>query len=252
MLPRDPAECFEFGWKAFDVADQLQTPVFVLSDLDIGMNNWMADPFEYPDTPIKRGKVLDKIALEDFFAEHGEWGRYKDYDGDGIPYRTLPGTDHPRAAYFTRGTGHDEYAKYSENSATWLHNMDRLRRKFETARDLVPEPEIDQREGIEVGIITFGSNDPAVQEARDRLRADGIDSNYLRIRALPLPQEVIDFVLNHKRVYVVENNFDGQMAKVLRMEIAQDTTHMKSMALGDGLPMTPRFVHESILQEERN
>jgi 2-oxoglutarate/2-oxoacid ferredoxin oxidoreductase subunit alpha len=251
LLPRDPAECFEFGWKAFDLADELQTPIFVLSDLDIGMNNWMSDPFEYPDTPISQGKVLDKIALEDFFEKHGEWGRYKDYDGDGIGYRTIPGTDHPRAAYFTRGTGHNEYAIYSERSDDWLHNMERLHRKYETARTLLPESEVDYDANKAVGIISFGSNDPAVQEARDRLAADDIATNYLRIRALPLRREVIDFVHNHERVYVVENNFDGQMAKLVQMDIPEDSRHVISLPLGDGLPMTPRFVHESILREER-
>ncbi|MAS36197.1 MAG: ferredoxin oxidoreductase [Anaerolineaceae bacterium] len=251
LLPANPEECFEFGWQAFDIAEQYQTPVFILSDLDIGMNNWMADPFQYPDQPINRGKVLDKIALEEFFAAKDEWGRYKDYDGDGIPYRTVPGTDHPRAAYFTRGTGHNEYAVYSERSDDWLKNMARLRRKLETARNNLPEPIVDYDEKKPVGIITFGSNDPAVQEARDRLSADGIETNCLRVRALPLRQNVIDFVLNHERVYVVENNFDGQLAQLLTMEIRQDTTHVVSLASGDGLPMSPRFVHENILREER-
>ena len=251
LLPADPQECFEFGWKAFDYADQFQTPVFVLSDLDIGMNNWLIDPFQYPDQPLKRGKVLDKIALEEFFAEKGEWGRYKDYDGDGIPYRTLPGTDHPRAAYFTRGTGHNEYATYSERSDDWVKNMLRLRHKIETAREQLPEPVVDYDDSKEVGIISFGSNDPAVQEARDRLSKDGIETNYLRIRALPLNQAVMDFVQNHKRVYVVENNFDGQMAQLIYLEMRSDTRHVTSLPLGDGLPMTPRFVHENILREER-
>jgi len=251
LLPADPQECFEFGWKAFDLAEQFQTPVFVLSDLDIGMNHWMIDPFQYPDKPMNRGKVLDKIALEEFFAEKGEWGRYKDYDGDGIAYRTLPGTDHPRAAYFTRGTGHNEYATYSERSDDWLNNMARLRRKFETARQHMPESFIDHNAANKVAIVSYGSNNPAVQEARDRLSADGIETNYLRIRALPLRQEVVDFILNHERVYVVENNFDGQMAQLIRLEIPQDTTHVKSLASGDGLPMTPRFVHQGILREER-
>ncbi|MBZ0300018.1 MAG: 2-oxoacid:acceptor oxidoreductase subunit alpha, partial [Anaerolineae bacterium] len=179
LLPSNPEECFEFGWKAFEFAEGYQTPVFVLSDLDIGMNNWMAEPFQYPDQPINRGKVLDKIALEDFFAEKGEWGRYKDYDGDGVPYRTLPGTDHPRAAYFTRGTGHNEYAVYSERSDDWLHNMDRLHRKIETVRQNLPAPVIDRDAHKTIGIVSFGSNDPAVQEARDRLSADGIETNDL-------------------------------------------------------------------------
>lgn len=251
LLPSNPEECFEFGWKALDLAEELQTPVFVLSDLDIGMNNWMADPFEYPDKPINRGKVLDKIALEEFFAEKGEWGRYRDYDHDGVPYRTVPGTDHPRAAYFTRGTGHNDQAQYSERNDDWIHNMTRLHRKFETARSMVPAPVIDYDAGNSVGIISFGSNDPAIEEARDRLRADGIPTSYLRIRALPLSAQVVDFVHKHERVYVVENNFDGQIAQLIHLEIPDDASHLKSIALGDGLPMTPRFVHENILQQER-
>ena len=218
LLPSNPQECFEFGWKAFDLADELQTPIFVLSDLDIGMNNWMADPFQYPDKPINRGKVLDKIALEEFFAEKGEWYRYRDYDNDGVPYRTVPGTDHPRAAYFTRGTGHDDRAIYSERSDDWIQNMERLHRKFETARSKVPEPVIEYDKSKAVAIISFGSNDPAIQEARDRLRVDNIETNYLRIRALPLSEKIVDFIGKHERVYVVENNFDGQMAQLIRLE----------------------------------
>ncbi|MCY4022609.1 MAG: 2-oxoacid:acceptor oxidoreductase subunit alpha [Anaerolineaceae bacterium] len=251
LLPRDPDECFEFGWKSFDLADTLQTPVFVLSDLDIGMNNWMSEPFEYPDRPINRGKTLDKIGLEEFFAERGEWYRYRDYDKDGIAWRTLPGTDHPRAAYFTRGTGHNDKGEYSERSDDWVENMERLRRKFETARTLVPAPEIETSPGLRIGIVSYGSNDPAVQEARDRLRADGIDTSYLRIRALPLKPEVITFIEQHDRIYVVENNFDGQMTSLIRIDMPQDNSHVKSLALGDGLPMTPRFVYENILSMEQ-
>ena len=252
LLPRDPAECFEFGWKSFDLAEALQTPVFVLSDLDIGMNNWMSEPFEYPDISMNRGKTLDKIGLEDFFAAKGEWYRYRDYDGDGIPWRTVPGTDHPRAAYFARGTGHDDQANYSERSEDWVHNMQRLRRKFETARTLMPAPEIETSPGLRIGIVSYGSNDPAVQEGRDRLRADGIETSYLRIRALPLKPEVLAFIEQHERIYVVENNFDGQMTSLIRIDMPQDNSHVHSLALGDGLPMTPRFVHENILSQERN
>ncbi|MBZ0278061.1 MAG: 2-oxoacid:acceptor oxidoreductase subunit alpha [Anaerolineae bacterium] len=251
LLPRDPAECFEFGWKAFDLAEQLQTPVFVLSDLDIGMNNWMSDPFVYPDEPLKRGKILDAAALADFIAEKGEWYRFRDYDKDGIPYRTVPGTDHPRAAYFTRGTGHNDRAVYSERSADWLQNMDRLRRKFETARTMVPKPEISYNPANKVGIISFGSNDPAIREAQDQLAAQGLQTNYLRLRALPLTEDVREFIRNHDRVYVVENNFDGQMAQLLHMDMPEDTTHVQSLALGDGLPMTPDWVYDQIMQREQ-
>jgi 2-oxoglutarate ferredoxin oxidoreductase subunit alpha len=250
LLPGSVAECFEFGWRAFDYAEEFQTPVFVLSDLDLGMNLWMSQPFEYPNEPIKRGKTLGKIELEEFFAQHGEWYRFTDYDGDGITYRTLPGTDHPRAAYFTRGTGHNAKGIYSERSNDWVENMARLRRKMDGARASLPQPIVDFDRKKTVGIISFGTNDPAIQEARDRLAAEGVQTNYLRVRALPLAQEVKDFALHHKHVYVVENNFDGQLHQILSMEIPQDTTHMKSLALGDGLPMTSDWVHSRIMEYE--
>ncbi len=251
LLPGSVEECFEYGWRAFDLADQLQTPVFVLSDLDLGMNNWMAEPFTYPDEPIKRGKVLDKEALEAMLAQRGEWYRFRDYDGDGIGYRTLPGTDHPRAAYFTRGTGHNDQALYSERSDDWVQNMARLHRKFETARTLVPRPVVDYDPAKKIGIVSFGSNDPAVREARDVLAAAGIETNYLRVRALPLTSEVRDFVHSHERVYVVENNFDGQLALLIHMELPEDTTHTHSLALGDSLPMTSQWIVDNIMQRER-
>ncbi len=250
LLPGSVEECFEFGWRAFDLAEQFQTPVIVLSDLDLGMNNWMAEPFTYPNQPLNRGKVLDKAALEKFIAEKGEWYRYRDYDKDGVGYRTLPGTDHPRAAYFTRGTGHDDRAVYSERSDDWVENMARLHRKFETTRHHVPAPVVDYDAARKVGIISYGSNDPAVCEARDRLAAEGIETNYLRLRALPLSPEVRDFVMNHERVYVIENNFDGQLCQVLRIEVPEDTTHMRSLALGDGLPMTPKWIYENVKRYE--
>ncbi|MBZ0294900.1 MAG: 2-oxoacid:acceptor oxidoreductase subunit alpha, partial [Anaerolineae bacterium] len=250
LLPGSMEECFEFGWRALDLAEDLQTPVFVLSDLDMGMNNWMSDPFTYPDQPINRGKTLDKLALEEFFAEKGEWYRYRDYDNDGIPYRTVPGTDHPRAAYFTRGTGHNDMATYSERSDDWIHNMERLHRKYENARTKVPAPIIDYDAAKDIGIITLGSNEPAVLEARDRLKASGVETNYLRVRALPFAEEVMDFARKHERVYVVENNFDGQLCQILYTELPGEAAHLQSLALGDGLPMTPKWVHETILQEE--
>lgn len=251
LLPATVEECFEFGWRAFDVAEQLQTPVFVLSDLDLGMNNWMAEPFAYPDEPINRGKVLHKEQLEDFFAEKGEWYRFRDYDKDGIPYRTVPGTDHPRAAYFTRGTGHDDRAIYSERSEDWVQNMERLHVKFQTAKTVVPQPIQDFDASKKVGIVSFGSNDPAIQEGRDRLAAEGIQTNYLRVRALPFSDDVEAFLAHHDRLYVVENNFDGQLAQLLRMEIPAYANRIISITLGDGLPMTPRFVHQNIAEQER-
>jgi 2-oxoglutarate ferredoxin oxidoreductase subunit alpha len=214
------------------------------------MNLWMSQPFEYPNEPIRRGKTLGKIELEDFFAQHGEWYRFTDYDGDGITYRTLPGTDHPRSAYFTRGTGHNAKGIYSERSDDWVENMARLRRKMDGARASLPQPIVDLDKKKSVGIISFGTNDPAIQEARDRLAAEGVQTNCLRVRALPLAQVVKDFALNHKRVYVVENNFDGQLHQILSMEIPQDTTHMKSLSLGDSLPMTSDWVCNQIMEHE--
>ncbi len=251
LIPDGAEEAFEFGWRAFDVAEQFQTPVFVMSDLDLGMNLWLSDPFKYPDTPINRGKRLDKVELEEFFAEHGEWFRFRDYDADGIPYRTVPGTDHPRAAFFTRGTGHNDMGIYSERSDDWVQNLNRIHRKFDTARSFIPQPVIDYDPTKSIGIISYGSNDPAIREARDRMASEGIETNYLRVRALPLAESVYDFCKKHDRVYVVENNFDGQLWQILRTEVPGDASNLIKLALGDTLPMTARWVHSRIFQEEQ-
>lgn len=251
LLPGSVEECFEFGWRSFDLAEELQTPIFILSDLDLGMNNWMSEPFAYPDEPLKRGKVLDAEALQQFIDEHGKWGRYLDVDGDGITYRTLPGTDHARGAYFARGTGHNAMAVYSERSEDWVENMRRLHHKFETARALLPAPVASYDPSKKVGIVSFGSNDPAIREAQDRLAAQGIQTNYMRVRALPLAAEVSEFIHNHDRVYVIENNFDGQLFQILRMENPADVSHMWSLALGDSLPMTAAWIVKSVLEKEQ-
>jgi 2-oxoglutarate/2-oxoacid ferredoxin oxidoreductase subunit alpha len=247
LLPASPEEAFEYGWKAFDISEEAQWPVFVLSDLDLGMNNWMSEPFEYPSEPMRRGKVLDAEALTKFIEENKTWGRYMDVDGDGITYRTLPGTDHPRAGYFARGTGHNEMAAYSERSDDWVHNMERLRHKMETVKTFLPKPVIDFDGTKKVGLVSFGTNDAAIQEARDYLAARGIETNYLRVRSLPLTDDVKNFVLNHEQTYVIENNFDGQLAQLIRLEYAEDLTHMKSLALGDGLPMTAQWILNRIV-----
>jgi 2-oxoglutarate/2-oxoacid ferredoxin oxidoreductase subunit alpha len=245
LLPASVEECFEFGWRSFDIAEKYQTPIFVISDLDLGMNNWMGEPFAYPNEEIKRGKTLDKIQLEEFFAKYGEWGRYKDYDGDGIPYRTLPGTDHPRASYFTRGTGHTERATYSEKSSDWVANMTRLRHKMEGARSGLPQPFIDYSADKKIGIISFGTNEPAILEARDWLAEQGTQTNYLRVRSLPLAHSVHEFIDQHDQVYIIENNFDGQLCQIIRTERA-DSRNMTSLALGDSLPMTPDWIVSKI------
>lgn len=246
LLPSNIEEAFEFGWRALDLADRLQTLIFVLSDLDLGMNLWMSKPFTYPDQPLDRGKVLSAEDLERL----GGFARYRDVDGDGITYRTLPGTDHPRAAYFARGTGHDENAFYSERPEDWEANMARLTRKFNTARQLVPGPVVDQADGIPVGIIAYGTTDACVVESRDRLRERGLKTNYLRLRALPLNETTRDFLAAHERVYVVENNTDGQVANLLRMEFPDLATRLISLAHADGLPLTPRWLTAVILEQE--
>ncbi|MGB1285088.1 MAG: 2-oxoacid:acceptor oxidoreductase subunit alpha [Aggregatilineales bacterium] len=252
LLPGSPEEAFEDGWRSFDIAEQMQMPVFVISDLDLGMNNWMSDPFEYPEEDMMRGKVLNADQLATHIEEHGSWGRYKDVDGDGIGYRTLPGTDHPMGAYFARGTGHDEYAVYSEDSQVWLDNMARLRRKMRTALDYLPAPIVETGENAEVAIISHGTNHPAIMEARDRLSEQGIETDYMRVRSLPLHDEVKDFTFNYKRVYVIENNYDGQLLQIMRMDYPEDTTHVTALTLADGLPMTARWIVDNVTEHEGN
>lgn len=242
LFPSSIEECFEFGYKAHDLADSLQTPVFVLSDLDLGMNNWMGKPFEYPSEPIKRGKVLSKEDLE----ARGGFSRYLDVDGDGIAYRTLPGTDHPRAAYFTRGTGHNEHAVYSERADDWHNNMERLKRKFDTARKMVPAPTVDQVAGATIGIIAYGTTRYAIEEARDALAKVNMPTSFMRLRALPIDESVKDFVKHHDRVYVVEMNRDGQVHAILQTEMPELATRLHSIAYLDGMPLTANWVKEHI------
>jgi 2-oxoglutarate ferredoxin oxidoreductase subunit alpha len=247
LLPGSVKECFEFGWRAFDLAERLQTPVFILSDLDIGMNQWMSEPFEYPEGEMDRGKVL---TAEDLTRLNGSWGRYKDVDADGIGWRTLPGTDHPLAAYFTRGTGHNESALYSERPEHWEANMERLGRKFETARKLVPAPIEDRVEGAEIGFIGYGSTDPAIVEARSRLAAKGVKTSYLRLRALPLSDSVESFVRAHDRVYVVELNTDAQMTQLVRLDTPELAGRVFPLNHNDGLPLTARWIAETLEKME--
>jgi 2-oxoglutarate ferredoxin oxidoreductase subunit alpha len=246
LLPGSVYECFEFGWRAFDLAERLQTPIFVLSDLDLGMNQWMSQPFDYPEEPMDRGKVL---TAEQVNATRG-FARYKDVDGDGIGWRTLPGTDSPFAAYFTRGSGHNERAMLSERAEDWENNMDRLARKFETARKLMPRPVVELVEGAEVGIIGFGSTDPAIQEARAMLAARGIRTSYLRLRALPMNEDTTMFLASHRRVYVVEMNSDAQMCQLVRLHSPKDATKVRPANHSDGLPLTADWVYQEILYQE--
>lgn len=257
LLPGSVNECFEFGWRAFDVSEQIQTPVFVLSDLDLGMNTWMTKPFNYPDTPINRGKIYWEEDLKNLTER---WGRYLDSDGDGIPYRTVPGNTHPNAAWFARGTGHDEYTRYTEAADDWVRNMNRLAKKFATAPQYLPEAIIDLAHGtsqngsepkpVRIGLVGYGSTDPAIEEARARLAQRGIETDYMRIRALPFRPEVREFLQKHEMNYVVEMNHDGQMHQILRMEYPELAGQMTSLAWNDGLPLTARWITTNLLANE--
>jgi 2-oxoglutarate ferredoxin oxidoreductase subunit alpha len=247
LLPCSVEECYTMSMEAFNLADEFQTPVFVMSDLDIGMNNWMADPFPYPTEPMRRGKVLSAQDLE----RVGKFERYRDVDGDGIPYRTLPGTDHPLAAYFTRGSGHNEKAGYSEKPEDYKNNMDRLRRKYETARGRVPAPVMVQDPNAEIGIIAFGSSHWAILEARDQLRLEqNIPTAYLRLRALPFNDAIRSFVKRMKRVYVVEQNRDGQMYDLVRLDVGPDCGKLRSVRHYTGFPIDARSITDEILTQE--
>jgi 2-oxoglutarate ferredoxin oxidoreductase subunit alpha len=247
LLPGSATECFEFGWRSFDISERLQTPVFVMSDLDLGMNTWMTKPFEYPENPMDRGKILWEDDLKKLTEK---WKRYKDVDGDGIAYRTAPGNKHPQSAWFARGTGHNEDAKYSEKSEDWVGNLDRLKRKFETAKKYVPEPVLVTMSGAEVGIISYGSTDEAVLEARDALAKDGLKTDYLRLRAVPFTDSVREFAAKYKKVYVVEMNRDGQMHKLLQLEYPEMATKLHSLTNYDGLPLSARWVIDAVQGKE--
>jgi len=248
LLPCSVTECFSMAQDAFNLAEHFQTLVFVMSDLDLGMNNWMSDPFEYPTTPIKRGKVLSKEDLDRL----GGFARYKDVDNDGIGYRTLPGTEHPAAAYFARGSGHNEKSQYSERPDDFEHNMERINKKFETARSFVPRPEIVITGKTKIGIIAYGTSHWGIVEARDQLRNEyGIETDYLRLRAYPFTREVHDFIEKHDRVYVVEQNRDAQMLSLLKLDIRPElVTRLRSIAHIHGLPLDARSVTDELMSME--
>jgi 2-oxoglutarate ferredoxin oxidoreductase subunit alpha len=252
LIPGSVEECYSLSIDAFDLAERFQTPVFVMSDLDLGMNNWMADPFPYPEKSLDRGKVLrtpEELAAH--VARHKEFARYRDVDGDGVPYRTLPGMiDNPAAAYFTRGSGHTERATYSERPDDYKNNLDRLARKFETAREYVPKPVVDRR-GSRIGILAYGSSDFAVQEAREILARRGRATDSLRLRALPFTSEVRAFVAEHDRVYVVDQNRDGQMHALLSLEVGPDAAKVRSIRHYDGFPLDAESVIEGVETGEK-
>jgi 2-oxoglutarate/2-oxoacid ferredoxin oxidoreductase subunit alpha len=247
LLPATVDEAYAFAMEAFDLAERFQAPIFVLSDLDLGMNSWLTKPLPYPEKRFDRGKVL---SAEDL-AKLDSWGRYRDVDGDGIPYRTLPGTNHQSAGFFTRGTGHDEQARYSEQPHTWQRGLDRLVRKHETARTRVPQPVADEAHRP-VGLIAYGTTHHAMVEAREILSDEGVETDYLRVRALPLSSDVASFVDRHERVYVVEQNRDGQLYGILRSELPPHlVSRLYSVRHYNGVPIDAYAIVEPLREAER-
>ena len=248
LLPGSVKECFEFGYEAFNLAERLQTPVFVLTDLDLGMNNWMSSPFQYPDKPLDRGKVLSKEDLDKL----GGFARYKDVDGDAVGWRTLPGTRHPKAAYFTRGSGHNESAGYTERPDEYQAVMDRLARKFESARKLVPAPVAVKNGTSQVGFLAFGTTDFALRESMDQIKQEyGKDVDYMRIRAYPFAHEIHDFVASHDRVYIVEQNRDAQLSSLLKLDLpADEVVKLRSILHYNGLPIDAQTITEEFATKE--
>jgi 2-oxoglutarate ferredoxin oxidoreductase subunit alpha len=246
VIPSSADECYSMAMDAFDLAERLQTLVFVMSDLDLGMNLWMSYPFKYPEKPLDRGKVLDGESVKRLGAE---WGRYKDLDGDGIPYRTIPGTGMP--SYFTRGSGHNERGQYSERPDDYQRNVDRLARKHDTAKKFVPAPIVEDAEA-EIGIVAYGSSHWAVVEARAQLEQEaGIKTAYMRVRAYPFPAEVDAFLARYPRIYLVEQNRDAQMKMLLRNDLpAGATNHVRSVLHYSGLPIDARSLTDDILVQE--
>jgi 2-oxoglutarate ferredoxin oxidoreductase subunit alpha len=246
IIPSSVEECYTMAQEAFNLAEYFQTPVFVMLDLDLGMNNWMSDPFKYPDKPINRGKLLTTELLNTL----AQWGRYKDVDGDGIPYRTVPGDGLP--AYFARGSGHNAKAQYSERPDDYVENMDRLARKFETARKFVPKPEIDLVSGARIGFIGYGTTHWALGECRDQLREEtDVKTSYFRLRAYPFTPELAAFVDAHDRIYVVEQNRDAQLLQLMRLELSPERQlKLRSVLHYSGLPIDARSISDDVLSQE--
>lgn len=247
LFPGTIVECYEDGKTSLDLAEELQTIVFVLSDLDLGMNQWMSPPFEYPTEGLKRGKVLSAEQLDELTER---WGRYKDVDGDGIPYRTLPGNPNPKSAYFTRGSGHNAFAAYTERSDDYENNMARLNHKFETARTMVPKPLVDERDGAKVAFLTVGTNEPGLIEARDYLRDNGTETSYMRVRALPFCQEVRDFCEKYDRIYVVEMNTDAQLRSLLCIDYPDLANRFVPLNRNNGLPLSAAWIVKAFTEKE--
>ncbi|MGA2738089.1 MAG: 2-oxoacid:acceptor oxidoreductase family protein, partial [Bryobacteraceae bacterium] len=248
FFPCSPEECFSMSGDAFDFAERFQTPVFVMTDLDLGMNNWPSDPFPYPGKPIDRGKVLTAEDLDRL----GGFARYKDVDGDGIGYRTLPATNHAAGAYFTRGSGHNERAQYTEREDDYINNMHRLSHKFETMRKHVPAPEVHYHKDAEIGFVACGTSHYAVGESCDQLLAEyDIPASYLRLKAYPFTPELVDFIAHHQRVYVVDQNRDAQLLALMRLEMTpEQISKLRSIKYYGGLPLDARTVTDEIVRQE--
>jgi 2-oxoglutarate ferredoxin oxidoreductase subunit alpha len=248
LLPGSVKECFELSYAAFDLAERLQTPIFVLTDLDLGMNNWMSEQFQYPDKPLDRGKVLTKADLDRL----GSFARYRDVDGDAIGWRTLPGTMHPKAAYFTRGSGHNDAAGYTEKPDDYIALMERLSRKFENARKLVPAPIAVKNGTSKVGFIAYGTTDFALRESLDQIeKLHGFKADYMRIRAYPFAHEIHDFVASHERVYVVEQDRDAQLASLLKLDLPADqVAKLRSILHYNGLPIDAGSITDEFVTKE--
>jgi 2-oxoglutarate ferredoxin oxidoreductase subunit alpha len=249
FFPASPEECFTLSIDAFEFAEKFQTPVFVMTDLDLGMNSWMADPFPYPDKPINRGKILNAEDLDRL----GGFGRYEDVDGDGIPYRTLPGTKHNKAAYFTRGSGHNAKAQYTEREDDYVNNMDRLARKFETMRQFVPPPAVSVNAKAKIGYVGSGTSDFAIRESMEQLHAEyGIELSYLRLRAYPFTEHLADFIRRHERVYVVDQNRDAQWLALMRLDLDADLiAKLRSVRYYGGLPLDARTLTDEVTRQEK-
>jgi 2-oxoglutarate ferredoxin oxidoreductase subunit alpha len=248
FFPASPEECFSMSIDAFDLAERFQTPVFVMTDLDLGMNNWMSDPFEYPERPIDRGKVLTAEDLQKL----GGFARYRDVDGDGVGYRTLPGTRHPAAAYFTRGSGHNDKAQYTEREDDYVNNMDRLAHKFDVMRQHVPEPAAAIREGARIGLVAVCTSDYAARESCEQLETEhGIPASYMRLKAYPFTRQLEDFIRRHDRVYVVDQNRDGQLRGLMRLDLdAELLLKLRSVRYYGGLPLDARTVTDDVVRQE--
>ena len=246
IIPHSVEECYTMAQDAFDLAEHFQTPVFVMMDLDLGMNNWMSDGFKYPDKPINRGKVLTAETLKTI----GEWGRYKDVDGDGIPYRTIPGDGMP--AYFARGSGHNARGQYSERPDDYVENMDRLARKFETARAHVPQPVIDRQANAKIGFIGYGTSHYAIEESRDQLREEmKVETSYFRLRAYPFTGELAAFIDAHERLYVIEQNRDAQALQLMKLDLTPErVSKLRSVLHYNGLPIDARSISDDVLAQE--